>query len=375
MASAPSPPEVPAASIIDPSRRLELNHEPWTVRRLTSFYEPPTPEHPGGTGRLYLPPHQREWSWKNKKGVKKMQKFIDSVLHNYPIPTIILNAIDDGHRERWQIYDGRHRVETLWKFINNEVALDIEDGRKVLYRNLSDGDRDRFNNRQIPVVTTFAATPAQLAEVFIRLNSGKPLTQADYCWACRDSPLIRDTIRVLNTNKGRFAPLFGGADITHRKSLPDWVGVMAGIITDTAANMTTSFERHGPHLNKSIPAELVTTAMDALFELYTRANIAYATTPQKLKKYQSLGFINAFFFHDWLEAADAASKETVIANWVRVIGHIRTSHNRWIVMVEGAQNLNSHKLSCVRAKVGRWIATGHTEGSDDGSDDDDESDV
>jgi hypothetical protein len=363
-------------SIIDTSRRLEINHEPWSVRRLSTFYEKPTVEHPSGNGRLYLPPHQREWSWTGTKGLKKMRKFIDSVLHNYPIHTIILNAIDDGTRERWEIYDGRHRVETLWRFVHNDFALVIDEGttsqQVVYFRDLSDSDRARFNDRQIPVATTAAATPTQLADVFIRLNSGKPLTQADYCWACRDTPLIRSTMAVLLANKERFRPLFGGADITHRKSLPDWVGLFAGIVTDNAANMTTSFERLSIHLESEIPAATAASAMDALFELYTRANAAFVVSASTLKKYQSIGFINAFFFDTWLTASD---KAVAITNWVRVIGHVRTTFNKWLVTVEGAQNLNSRKLAVVREKVDRWLETGYDAAADAVSSETDEEDL
>lgn len=369
-----------AASIIDYSRRLEINHEPWTVRRLTTFYEKPVRNADGsfteGAGRLYLPPHQREWSWTDRKGLEKMRKFIDSVLHNYPIHTIILNAIDDGTRERWAIYDGRHRVETLWRFAHNEFSLIVDDGEPVWYnkdgaRSLSDSDRARFNDRQIPVATTSAASPSQLADVFIRLNSGKPLTQADYCWACRDSPLIRSTMAILEANKERFRPLFGGADITNRKTLPDWVGIFAGIVTNHAGHMTTSFERLSAHLDTEVPPAAGAAAMDALFDLYTRANAAAVVSASTLKKYQALGFINAFFFDAWLCAAD---KETAIANWVRVIVHIRTTFNKYVVTVTGAQNLNDRKLTEVREKVRDWLETGHVAagaGTDSEEEDDD----
>lgn len=257
-----------AASIIDRARRLEIDHAPWTVKKLAERYQPPSVEHPSGGGRLYLPRHQREWSWIHKKGLKKMRQFVDSVFHNYPIPTVILNTVvDDGGNERWQIYDGRHRIETLWRFVNNKFCILSPAGAEVYYRDLSDTDRERFNDRQIPVATTTAASPAQLAEVFIRLNSGKALSQADYCWACRDTPLIQSTMALLATNKERFAPLFGGADITHRKNLPDWVGVMAGITTGNAANMTTSFERLQEHLDTPVNVAAAQAALDALFEL------------------------------------------------------------------------------------------------------------
>ena len=359
------------SSVIDASRRLEINHEPWSVRRLSTFYQPPSVEHPSGDGRLYLPRHQREWSWTHKKGLKKMRQFIDSVLHNYPIPTVILNAIDDGIRERWQIYDGRHRIETLWRFVNNKFCIISGDGTEVYYRDLSDGDRMRFNDRQIPVATTTAASPAQLAEVFIRLNSGKSLSQADYCWACRDMPLIQTTMEILVANKERFAPLFGGVDITHRKNLPDWVGVMAGITTGNAAYMTTSFERLQEYLDTPVDVVRATAAMDALFELYTRANATAPSSDTHLKRYQKLGHINAFFFDTWLTTDPVMT----ITNWVRVIAHIRTTPTGiLLITVTGAQNLNSEKLASVQTKVTAWLTTGASPVTDGSSIDDSDDD-
>jgi hypothetical protein len=363
------------SSVIDMSRRLEINHEPWTVRRLSTFYEKPTTEHPLGSGRLYLPPHQREWSWKHSKGLKKMRKFIDSILHNYPIHTVILNAIDDGTRERWQIYDGRHRVETLWRFVHNEFGIVVDESMPtehiVFYRDLCSSDRARINDRQIPVATTTAASPSQLADVFIRLNSGKPLTQADYCWACRDTPLIQSTIAILEENRERFKELFGGADITNRKTLPNWVGLFVALSTNDPGNMTTSFERLSVHLDTYVPTDAARLLMNDLFNLYNTANTVSVVPHKQLKDYQVLGFINAFFLNDWISEVD---KSMVITKWVRVISHIRTTSNRSLVSVEGAQNLNDAKLTKVRDKVNSWISTGYIDHTTSDASDDSDSD-
>lgn len=353
-------------SVINPAERMTIDQTLWTVYNLWSKYELPTEEHPEGTGRLYLTHLQRLWSWRNKDGLKRMRNFIDSVLHNYPIPTIILTDADDGVRSRWEIYDGRHRVETLWRFVNDRFSIILDDGREVHYSDMSAADKALFNERQIPVVIVRNATPTQLGQVFIRLNSGKTLTHADKCWACRETPFIADTMAILAANKERFSGLFGGADITHRKRLPDWVGLFAGIVTGDAANMTTSFERiesttiaeGGPLLlDTHLPAAAATEALDALDCLYRHANTVAIVSPGELKPYQKLGFINAFFFDTWLTADN---KGKAITNWVAVIKHIRTTFNREIITVSGAQNLNHAKLAIVREKVRIWLETGHT---------------
>ena len=339
-------------SIIDLSRRLEISTEPWQLRRLAAFYEPPSDEYPFGNGRLYLPKHQRLWSWKNKRGLKKQRELIDSILHNYPIPTIILNALDDGVRERWQIYDGRHRIETIWRFVSGEFSISV-DGVEVFYADLCDADRARFNDRTLPVVVTTAASPMQLAEVFIRLNSGKALSQADYCHACRDAPLIQSTLEILDANRERFRPLFGGEDITHRARTPDWVGIVLGLSTGVAGNMTTSFERLQVHLDLEVDMEAARAGFDALFTLYTRVSSATASSQKELKRYVKLGFVNAFFLADWM-----SNGEKAIADWVRVVSHIRKTGLTSIITVMGAQNLTDAKIQAVHTKVHAWLANG-----------------
>ena len=349
-------------SIIIKSRRLEITTESWPVHKIVAFYAPPSPDNPYGNGRLYLPPHQRLWSWLNKKGLKKQRDLIDSILHNFPVPTIILNRIDDGVRERWQIYDGRHRVETLWNFIHGKFS--IRDGdREVFYKDLCDADRDRFNERAIPIVITGAATPSQLAEVFIRLNSGKPLSQADYCHASRDTPLVAATIEIMTENRERFRAFFSGADITTRKNLPDWVGVVLGIATKSAGNMTTSFERIQEFLDISVNHADVHRAMDALFDLYTRASTVAASS-RELKSYTKVGFINAFFLADWMSATTDAAREKAITDWLRVITHIRTTGSKGIVTIGGAQNLTEAKITAICNNVRTWLQTGTAHMSD-----------
>jgi hypothetical protein len=205
------------------------------------------------------------------------------------------------------------------------------------------------------VVVTTAASPAQLAEVFIRLNSGKALSQADYCHACRDAPLIASTIEILEANRERFRSLFGGEDITKRALMPDWVGVVLGLSTGMGGNMTTSFERIQIYLEDEVDTEAVNLGMDALFDLYTRAMAATATSVNELKRYVKIGFVNAFFLAAWM---GSTNKEKTITDWVRVISHIRKTGLTSLISVSGAQNLTDVKILAVHEKIRIWLANG-----------------
>ena len=252
--------------------------------------------------------------------------------------------------------------------MNNKFSISVR-GADIKYSDLTDGDRARFNDRTIPVVVTAAANPMQLADVFVRLNSGKSLTQADYCHASRDTELVRSTLETLEANKERFRPLFGGADITLRASTPDWVAVTLGLSTGDAGNMTTSFERIQAFLDEEIDQDAVSAGFDALYDLYTRASAATSVLPAALKRYEKVGFINAFFLSDWMTAGHE-EKEQVIRTWLRVITHIRTTGNPSIVTTSGPQNLTTAKVHLVCAKVQKWLAGAPQGATDTDSDSD-----
>ena len=345
-ASAPSAP----TSCLDPAAVMKTRNESWDVLDLMGAYKKPTGDAPAGMGRIRLPRHQREWSWTGAKGLKKMRCLIHSILHGFPIPSIILNEVDGGILE---VYDGRHRIETLVRFGKDEFTYRTPAGREIKFSDLCEADRIRFQMRGLPVILTRGATPLQLAEVFIRLNSGKALTQADYCWACRDTPLIQGTQAVLAENRERFRELLGGTNIADRKTLPHWAGLFAGTMTNNAGNMTTSFERLQAHLDVAFDRARAQTVMDALFVLYTRANAENAIDAKALKEYARLGFINAFFLADWMERG-----EEVYDEWLPVIDHIRRTGKKTLVKVSGAQNLTWVKINTIRERVLEWLTTG-----------------
>ena len=111
----------------------------WTVEQIVTMYNDPEAATSDSdylsTTQLRVPKYQRKWSWKGANGMKKMYQLIDSLLHKYPVPPIILNQYSDGDRTCYDIYDGRHRCETVWRFVNNKFAIPIrsEDGKRIAY--------------------------------------------------------------------------------------------------------------------------------------------------------------------------------------------------------------------------------------------------
>lgn len=356
-------------SIIDEDRRITTNPETWRIRRIVRRYmNPEDTDYDYENTRLRVPLYQRKWSWKNSSGLEKMRRLIDSILHGYPIPAIILNHTEEDGNDFWDIYDGRHRIETVWRFYNNQFSLRLMDGRFVYYRDLCDVDKERFLDAPFATLITENAPIDQLSEVFIRLNSGSPLKDRDLCWANRSKPLIEATINTLTANAERLRRIFGpkvnlSSENTIRSQLHNWAGLINGFNTRSAANMTTSYIRLSAHLDDVIDQEAINQGLDLICTLYERANARYPETDaSRLQKHARLGHVIAFFYHDITHLSDEETErpldqyDDVTNHWVEVIGHLRKFPESPLLITPGAQNLNYRKVSQVVRRVRNWFA-------------------
>jgi hypothetical protein len=295
-------------------------------------------------GALSLPGIQRDkWAWTKNKA-KKMETLIDSIMHNYPIPCIIVNQVGVM---TYKLYDGRHRVETFWRYKNDEFTW-----KGAKYSELSEDDRRSFDERTIPVLITRDATADQLAEAFVRVNAGSPLKDSDLCWAYRHEELIRNTIDTVCGSR-RLSSALGGLDMNNRTQLSNWVGLALGMSTQNAGNITGSFVRIQDYLDVWDMGN-VQRGITVLCELYERANRDYPTDSKTMKAYGKIGYINAFFLAEWFESPC----EETMDFWVDVIGRTRGARSfsmKNALKTTGAQNLNSKKIATVLEQVHDYI--------------------
>jgi hypothetical protein len=335
----------------DMERRLDVSYKSWTLSKIAGFYDPPDEKTgTGNTGTMFVPEGQRLWAWGGKIGCPSQVCLMDSICHNYPVGSIILNK-QDG---RYAIYDGRHRVQTIHAYLNDQF--------KVRDRKLSDlveEDRETLVNTKIQVVILYNATDEQLSEIFERLNSGKQLKDRDHVWNWKVRPLIASTIKVM-TDHACFTEVFGGVRFDSptalRPDLPHWVGLLYGLKCKDAARMTTSWIRMSKYKDVNLDCPRVHTGLNALFDFYVRANeLTPLSKNSKYKEYRRLGFINAFFLADWMKASTPEAKEAVVVKWLAVVKHVRTeAEGKDLVKVSGAQNLDGKKIEIILTKVNEW---------------------
>lgn len=353
----------------DTTRDVRTSSSQMTIRFICLRYNPEKPER----SRFRLPEFQRQWAWKGKKGLVKKQGLIDSILHGYPIPPLILNHVIEDLNDYWDVYDGRHRIETIWQFKNNKFGIPtIAGDRLVKFDEMSPDDQKAFLDTEMITVQTEDTPELRLSEIFIRLNSGKSLSDKDLIWASKGAPLVRDVIDKLYDYADRFHETFL-LDISTlqniRKSgyLPDFVGLMYGLSTGSAGDMSCSYIRMCKNLGHRLNVERVDAGLNAMFALFNAADELHPFIRENVRKIRfqvKLGTLLPYYFHDRYrvttdEYVDVGLRPEgayaeIDEKWVTIIGFLRRNPDTILLKTSGAQNLNIRKVNDVVRRVNIW---------------------
>jgi len=162
------------------------------------------------------PPYQRAsgvWT------LAKRQLFIDSLLNGYDVPKIYLHDLRGKHPTRvYAVVDGKQRLSTIWEYLADGFGLaenfrieeanlpDLPDG--VLhpragqrFSQLDPAWQRVLRSTYLAVVLIQNATPADIEDLFSRLNNGEPLNAAE-----RRNALGGDVMKLAREVAGH--PLF-----------------------------------------------------------------------------------------------------------------------------------------------------------------------
>jgi hypothetical protein len=160
-------------------KALDFNYGSKDLQDVISLYN---------EGRLNLNPgFQRDsvWSTNDRK------KLIQSILQNYPIPSIFLyKSTDDNGRHKFDVLDGKQRIESVLMFIG---ANSFKNRRFEIRGRLDEGDSIRFDwktiqkKRKEHLITGYKIQTVEISgslgdimDLFIRINStGKRLTSQE----------------------------------------------------------------------------------------------------------------------------------------------------------------------------------------------------
>lgn len=236
-------------------RRISRDRSAKALYTIIEFFDPEESRNLG-TRRYRIPAHQRFPSWSEE--IK--QKLIDTILQDYPLGSIIVTShvevtAGGSVQQFFNIQDGQTRLTALHEFANNKFPT--KDGR--YYRNITEDERARFNNYQISweliekaEATTDREFDEIIADMFERLNSGKPLTDNDKFHARLSTPVMR-FVETLKTSaefgmllkKYCWSEIGGGKKFT---GLKEMAAIIMSVILRDSHFITTSYALNGARM-------------------------------------------------------------------------------------------------------------------------------
>lgn len=143
----------------------------------------------------FSPPYQRKG---NVWGESAKAYLIDSIINDYDIPKIYLADFSFGNSplntksRRYAVIDGKQRLEAIIDFMSNKFPLRndfyyeasplLELGG-LFYKDLKQNHADvadRVDQFNLDVMSVITDEEAKINDLFIRLNSSKPLTAPEF---------------------------------------------------------------------------------------------------------------------------------------------------------------------------------------------------
>jgi hypothetical protein len=145
-------------------------------------------------GQLDLEPtYQRRSVWSQRD----RRYFLDTLFRGYPSPAIFLHKrSEESGSHVYEVVDGKQRLETILKFVENKIAIDKDYGHARFngkkWKDLKDiKDRRRFWDYVIPVEFIKMVEGTVVNEVFERLNrNSRKLERQELRHARNDGWLI-----------------------------------------------------------------------------------------------------------------------------------------------------------------------------------------
>jgi hypothetical protein len=261
-----------------------------------------------------IPAHQRFPSWP----LSKKRKLVDSVLRNYPIHAVIatrqLTNAGLDVIEYCDIEDGQTRLTALQEYYMDEFACEsgpdsIGNGKK--FSELSPAMQQNFMNYQVTleIFSGRNITHDDIAEIFNRLNSGKPLGDNDKFYSRMKTPVLKllDEVKNHSDLRSDFNRFIGpiGCGKT-RKGLSDMVGAILAVATKNGehggrACINTSYELNHRYLGADFTAEQIADVIaffGAYFEMLRGAVDSTTRKPRKI--FGKLSGILGLAVYSWI---------------------------------------------------------------------------
>lgn len=260
-----------------------------------------------------VPDHQRFPDWK----LYKKQRLVDSVLKNFPIHAIIgveQKKIQNNAIVEWcDIEDGQTRMTYLQEFYHNKFRCEEGitcAGSGCYFKDLSPILQERFKNYQVSLEKFRGdnISSDDIAEIFTRLNSGKPLGDNDKFHSRKETAVLiyLEELKTHPELRSDFKLYIGKIGEGKKYSLlGDMIGAILAIATrhNEKACITTSYELNYKYLKNVFTHEQksdIIAFFRAYFEMLHQQNDGIVPKPKK-DLYRSLTGILGLSVCSWKE--------------------------------------------------------------------------
>jgi hypothetical protein len=121
--------------------------------------------------KLHLnPEYQRDVVW----SIDKMMSLIESIIHGYYYPPIILNLTNGNYN----CIDGKQRITSILKFLNNEIYYSLND-KEIYFNDFDEQSKESFLNRQFQTCLYQDLDYDIELEIFRRVQKGEPMSKME----------------------------------------------------------------------------------------------------------------------------------------------------------------------------------------------------
>lgn len=127
------------------------------------------------SNELFIPDSRQGMTWDNQR----QSRFIEFILLGIPIVALYVSEVsspDESQDGRLEMIDGSQRLQTLARFLSNQLALSnltqLTELNGVRFVDLSDAHQNKFRKQRIRVVQfTQDTTEEDRQDFYERLNS------------------------------------------------------------------------------------------------------------------------------------------------------------------------------------------------------------
>jgi len=140
----------------------------------------------GDDPELKVPDYQREYVWSKKQ----QEGYLESLSKNMPLFGPVVN-IDTRTGIQW-IMDGQNRIETIRRFLNNEIKY-----KGISFDELPDNEKRRIKNMKMSYTETRDWSREQCQDFFMRIQGGEKLKDGELIHARTDNELTKSIQHIL----------------------------------------------------------------------------------------------------------------------------------------------------------------------------------